>query len=215
MRCFIAIELPLSTQSALRLLQAELAAQLAEAHCGHVVRWTAPESIHLTLRFLGETSQRQCAQIGAGLQSLAAHALSAEAAPQKILLTLQGVGCFPNTRRPNVVWAGVAGATASGATADVGSLRAIQHAAEELARAAGFDPEDRPYTPHLTLGRMRREAAAADLRRAGEVFDLAAASPTVRAWLAPLPVEAVSLMHSDLQPTGAIYTALARVPLFT
>ena len=89
--------------------------------------------------------------------------------------------------------------------------RVLQATLEQTARDAGFAPEERPFTPHLTLGRARREAEPADLARTGTLLRQAAQSPAILAWSAPLVVAGVSLMHSDLRPTGAVYTALERV----
>lgn len=201
MRCFVAVELSVDTQAALFALQQKLVDLLESEGAGRVVRWTPPESIHLTLRFLGETSESQAAQVVAGL-----HAAARASAP--LALALQGIGCFPSARRPNVVWAGVTGAPDT-----IERLCALQHAIELTARSAGFEAEERSFTPHLTLGRIRREASASDVRRVGGLLQRAAQAELVQAWSALLPVARISLMHSDLRPTGAVYTALERVSL--
>lgn len=198
MRAFIAVELPAPLRRELRVLQQRLAAALDTAGAAQVVRWTAVESIHLTLRFLGETDAAQAEAIARGLgQIAAAHA--------PLGLRLADVGCFPNFRRPNVVWTGVSG--------DTERLLRLQAPVEELARTAGFAPETRPFSPHLTLGRFRREAAAAQLASAGAAIEAAAATSAVRAWSAPLAVNAVALMESDLRPSGAVYIARGVFPL--
>jgi 2'-5' RNA ligase len=198
MRAFIAVELPAALRRDLRVLQQRLADALDAAGAAQAVRWTAVESIHLTLRFLGETDAGQAETLVRGLgQIAAAHA--------PLELRLADVGCFPNFRRPNVVWTGVSG--------DTERLLRLQAPIEELARRAGFAPETRPFSPHLTLGRFRREAAPAQLARAGAALEAAAATPAVRAWSAPLAVDAVALMESDLRPNGAVYTARGVFPL--
>lgn len=198
MRAFIAVELPAPLRRDLRTLQQKLAAALDAAGAAQTVRWTAVESIHLTLRFLGETDAAQAEALARGLEQIAA-------ARAPLDLALANVGCFPNFRRPNVVWAGVAG--------DVARLLHLQAPIEELARRAGFAPETRPFSPHLTLGRFRREASPAQLGRAGAALEAVAATPAVRAWSGALPVRQVALMESDLRPSGAVYTARGIFPL--
>lgn len=198
MRAFIAVELPATLRRDLRALQQRLTDALDAAGAAQVVRWTAAESIHLTLRFLGETDAAQAAALVRGLEQIAA-------AHAALDLKLADVGCFPNFRRPNVVWAGVTG--------DVDRLLRVQAPIEELARQAGFAPETRPFSPHLTLGRFRREASPAQLGRAGAALEAAAATPAVRAWAAALAVHHVALMESDLRSSGAVYTERGVFPL--
>jgi 2'-5' RNA ligase len=198
MRAFVAIELPATLRRDLRALQQRLAVALDAAGAAQVVRWTAVESIHLTLRFLGETDAALADVLARSLEQIAgAHA--------PFDLRLAGVGCFPNFRRPSVVWTGVGG--------EADRLLRLHAPIEELARRAGFAPETRPFSPHLTLGRFRREATAAQLGRAGATLEAAAATPAVRAWSAALPVHHVALMESDLRPGGAVYTARGVFPL--
>ncbi len=198
MRAFLAIELPPTTHRSLRALQRDLAATLEEARLARTVRWTSVANIHLTLRFLGETSDAQRAALVEGLRPIAARTAPFD-------LALRGLGCFPNSRRPNVLWTGVTGA--------VSSLHALQMPIEMLARRAGFAAEERPFAPHLTLARFRREAAPADLARAGTLVQAQAQSPAVQSWSAALPVAQIVLMQSDLQPSGAVYTPLEILPL--
>jgi 2'-5' RNA ligase len=197
-REFVAIELPERAKHALHTLQGSLAAALVESGVAHAVRWTAVESIHLTLRFLGETSSAQQARVEAMLRATV---------PQgpPLRLTLRDVGLFPNVQRPSVVWSGVTG--------QVERLRAVQAATEATARSAGFEAEGREYSPHVTVGRFRREASPSDLRRAGAAIQAFALSPRAATWSVEVSVSQLVLMRSDLLPGGARYTRIATFPL--
>lgn len=198
MRAFIAVELPAALHKELRALQDRLAAVLDAAGTARAVRWTPPSSIHLTLRFLGETNGAQADLLARGLERIAA-------GQRPFDLRLAGMGCFPNFRRPNVVWAGVAG--------EVDRLLRVQTPVEELARQAGFAPETRPFSPHLTLGRTRRDALPAQLAQAGAALQAAASLPALQQWAAALPVREIVLMESELLPSGAVYTPRCIFPL--
>jgi 2'-5' RNA ligase len=199
-REFLAIELPDRAKRALHALQASLAAALAESGVDHAVRWTAVESIHLTLRFLGETTAAQQALVEATLR---------ETVPQglPLILTFRDVGLFPNAHRPSIVWSGVTG--------QVERLRAVQAATEAAARSAGFESEARNYGPHVTVGRFKREASPSDLRRAGETIEAFARSSRAATWSVEVSVTHLALMQSDLLPGGAKYTRIASFPLAT
>ncbi len=188
-RTFIAIEL----NDDLRRALARTQAQFQRERAAQAVRWVAPASIHLTLKFLGDTP---VAQIPALTDALRAACVGV--AP--FTLTLAGAGAFPNTRKPNVVWIGVTG------QAHVAAQLARQ--IEDACAALGLAREARPFTPHLTLGRLKRDAAPTERRAVGEEIERAHI-----ATLGMLRVERVSLMQSDLRPTGSVYTQVAAVEL--
>jgi 2'-5' RNA ligase len=198
MRTFIAVELPPSFHKRLTDLQQGLAESLKQAAVSQVVRWTPAENIHLTLRFLGDASEAQRRQLAHGLAAIAlAHA------PFDLALT--GVGCFPSFRRPNIVWTGVVGR--------VDLLNSLQHSIERLAQAAGFAAEDRPFSPHLTIARIRRDASPTAAAKAGDVLKTLSDDSSFTHWSVPLAVVSIALIHSDLRPSGPSYTALARFDL--
>jgi len=174
-RAFIAIDLPPAVKAAL----ADVAATLGGRVPRGVVRWVRPEQMHLTLRFLGDTPTDRLPALAAALDALAAgHAPFA--------LRLTGVGCFPNARRPRVVWVGLGGEEAK--------LTALAAALEAALRPLGWPPEDRPFRAHLTLGRVKDEQAA-------QGIDWSAAVPALE-----VPVTAVHLIESQLRPDGSVYT---------
>jgi 2'-5' RNA ligase len=187
LRLFIAVELPAKVRTALTALQDRLRAFDHE----RAIRWTSIDGIHLTLKFLGDTPAVQCAAIEAGLRGVTAE-------HSALSLHVEGVGCFPTTRRPRVVWAGVGG--------DLAALRDLQEGVERAITPLGFPREDRAFIPHLTLGRARQGAPPAALTVFGaQVERLAAAHERGPQWR----VAAVSLMRSELKPSGAVYTQLA------
>ena len=184
-RLFIALPLPPAVKAALTSAQARL------RRGGAPIKWVSPETIHLTLRFLGETNPALLPSIGAAMQQ----SCQGQGALQ---LSLTHMSAFPNTRRPNVVWAGVGGAVA-----------ALGRLAANLARALaalGFPNEARPFRAHLTLGRARHRADPAAIERLGDTLRALPQLPPI-AWVA----ERVTLFHSELRPSGPIYTELDAV----
>jgi 2'-5' RNA ligase len=201
LRTFIAVDLPPATQTALGRCQTQLNQRLRDLPTP-VLRWAAVEKLHLTLRFFGDTPPARRATL---------HAQLAATLPTfpPFALTLGELGGFPTLAKPRVVWVGVAG--------DVAALQGIQAAVEQIAQAVGFAPEEKAFTPHLTLARADRGARPADLQRAGRALMQAAASAAHLAapLVAPVefPVSEVVFYQSDLHPQGARYTPLARFPL--
>ena len=189
-RLFIAIELPQTVLSELADLQAALRARTPD----RVLRWTRPEGIHLTLKFLGDVPTGDLAAIQAALTDAAANH-----APFN--LVVEGVGCFPNTQRPRVVWAGVGG--------DTRTLAQVQAAVEQHVAPLGYPTEKRPFNPHLTLARMQRSADRAALEAVGRTVEGWQARSRIASW----EVQAISLMRSQLRPDGAVYTEVQRAPL--
>jgi 2'-5' RNA ligase len=115
-------------------------------------------------------------------------------------LSLVGLGVFPNPRRPQVIWAGLAG--------DLEPLQGLQAAVEARAAALGFAPEARAYQPHLTLGRVKGALAPAELMRLLEHLKAHSTDG-----FGDFEADALSLVRSDLQPAGSVYTTLYAAPL--
>lgn len=183
-RAFIAIPLPHSLLEKLTALQQKLEKQVPSRS----VRWVRAEGIHLTLKFLGDTLTEKLPEIERALAAVARHAPACTFAVEEL-------GCFPNPRRPRVVWVGVREPT--------GRLAALQDAIEEALAPFGYTPEGRGFTPHLTLGRVHRRASRSDAAQVGKVVT----SITV-GLLAEVPADHFALIRSVLKPTGAEYTVL-------
>ncbi|MCW5873344.1 MAG: RNA 2',3'-cyclic phosphodiesterase [Anaerolineales bacterium] len=189
MRAFIAFELPESLRAELTALSASLQRALA----GVPLRWVPPRNMHLTLKFLGELERSQAAAFGAALERIASQHTALD-------VRLSELGVFPNIQRPRVLWVGLQAPAA---------LDQIASQVEQAAQAQGFAPEPRPFTPHLTLARTRREAAPSQL--AGVQAALAAqAVPALRAGLSELV-----LFESQLKAGSAVYNPLVRISLRT
>lgn len=183
-RAFIAIELPDHIRSALAELQNTLKKREAAA-----VKWVAPGSIHLTLKFLGNIRDDTVTSISGAIS-----AATQGTAPFQLELTKTGV--FPHLRAPRVVWVGLGGET--------DTLAALQQDIERALVPLGFPPEGRGFSPHLTMGRVRETASPVERRRLGELV----ASLGIGRVL-PFQAGSVSLMRSTLSREGAIYSCLA------
>ena len=185
-RTFAAVELPHSVKRPLARAADEL-----RALCIPGLRVVRPEGIHITLKFLGDIDPARVPDIADAL------AAAADSHPP-FSLAVGAPGAFPNPTRPRVLWLGVAGDAPA-----LDALRALQRDTDAALAAIGFPPEKQPFSPHLTIARMRRPDAAA----------LAALSALNLPSGAAIPVNAVSLMQSSLNPGGAIYTRLRSAPL--
>lgn len=189
LRLFTAVELPDALRRQIAALQDDLRRRLPPK----VVRWTNPDGIHLTLKFLGDTPADRVEAI--------AQAMTAAArgfAP--FSFTVAGFGCFPNPRRANVLWAGVPEVPKE--------LAGVQRALDLQLTRLGFERDKRPFSPHLTLGRVNQSISAADREKLAGVI-----AATEAGVLGAVPVAEMILFQSDLRPTGPVYTALARAAL--
>ncbi len=186
-RSFIAIELPDPIQSQLRLVIAAMKA------AGRLpVRWLPVENIHLTLKFMGDVEAGKLKRLAEDMNRL-----SGLQAP--FSLTVGGLGAFPSARRPRVVWVGIQAPP---------GLAELAQQMERMAAKFGIPPEDRPFSPHLTIGRVQQHAAVEDLQVLTEqLFKVKVGEIGI------VSVESVCLFRSDLRSSGAIYTVLSRAKL--
>ena len=157
------------------------------------VRWVKPEAIHLTLKFLGDTPSEK---VGAVKDALA----QAAAQVSPFTFAVSGLGCFPNTRRPRVLWVGLQDPT--------GALARLRDAVEAQVVPLGFPTEARPFRPHLTLGRVQRHASKSEVIEVGAVVFNSQVGD-----IGEMAVSSVSYIKSDLQPGGSVYTTLAEASL--
>lgn len=189
MRAFIAFELPQALRSELEALSASLQRALA----GVPLSWVPPGNIHLTLKFLGEIQPSQTAALGAALHALASQHTAMD-------VRLGELGAFPSLQRPHVLWVGLQAPA---------TLHQIAGQLEQAMQSLGFVPETRPFTPHLTLARTRREAAPGQL--AGVQAALAAQAVPVLS----ISLGELVLFESQLKAGGAVYNPLVRISLRT
>jgi 2'-5' RNA ligase len=153
------------------------------------VRWVSPEAIHLTLKFFGDIPECDVANISA-----VAGKAAAEVGPFD--LTIGGAGVFPDPHRPRVIWLGMSG--------DAARLVTFQQGMERALREIGFPGEERPFRPHLTLGRIKTPKGLIGLTGVLEKGETYTAGRFTASGL--------GLFKSDLTPRGAIYTRLAGYP---
>lgn len=196
MRTFIAIELPLRVKERVLERQRDLQRLLDAQGVDGAFRWTPLDNLHLTLRFLGDTSDTQRRQVEAALADIAGQSWAFQ-------LALRAAGAFPNLRKPNILWLDFGG--------DLDVLTPLQRQVELAAQQAGFAAETRAFTPHLTIARARKDAAPAMLARAGEALRTVIGTPPPAH--TPFTVEDLRLIHSDLRPAGSVYTPLATFAL--
>ena len=183
-RSFIAIEIPPPLKSRMEEIQRELRRTDAD------VKWVRPEAVHLTLKFLGAIRQEEVEKISLALAPVVAGEESFE-------VRVQGMGCFPNPRNPRVVWLGV----------DRGkeNLAFLQKAIEKKMSELSFPAEGRPFSPHLTLGRVRSPKGKAGLTQALEKHQ--------GVEIGIFQAREVILFRSELRPAGAVYTKLMEFPM--
>jgi 2'-5' RNA ligase len=185
LRTFIAVDLGKAIRDRCVALQENLARSGAE------VKWVEPENLHVTLLFLGEVNDREVpAMCTAVAEVCTQHA--------PFPMTVETVGCFPNPRRPRVVWVG----TGEGAA----ELTALHDALEGLLLALGcYRREERQYTPHVTLGRVKSDHPT---------DKLAAGLAKYAKWQGgQIAVREILVLSSELTPQGPVYTVLSRAKL--
>ena len=187
-RSFIAVELPDEARQAIGRVQAQL-----KAATDAPAKWVDPGSMHLTLIFLGNVGADRIGKITEAMQG-------AVRGTAPFSLGIGGLGAFPGLGRVQIVWAGVTG--------DIDRLRRLQQAVASALAPLGFAPEKRPFTPHLTLARLRDRATPEERRRLGEAI-----SGTGFGAPASLEINAVHLMKSQLTPGGPVYSKLASAAL--
>jgi len=178
-RTFIAIELNESIHSELASLQSALKKSNAD------VKWVAPGSIHLTLKFLGNIDTQKIKEIENILNETAAEI-------EPFVLTLKGIGAFPKLDYPRVIWVGVE----SGAPQSEQLARSL----EERLEAIGIPREDREFHAHITLGRVKSLKNKDNLKEIIEATKFAAGSV--------VDVNHLTLFKSQLSREGSVYTPL-------
>jgi 2'-5' RNA ligase len=184
LRAFLALDLPPEIRKEIGIIQGRLKKILQGD-----IRWTNPKGMHLTLKFFGSIFPGQVAAICGTVEPIVAQAMP-------LALEVKTLGAFPGTKRPRVIWLGIQG--------DVEPLVGLQREIDRKLFDCGFGAEERPFRPHLTLGRVRPSGKVAGLEDvAARENDYASGSFTAGG---------LGLWKSDLTPRGAIYTELARFP---
>ena len=183
-RCFIAVELPEPLRQEIALFQSELRSS------GGDVKWVEAGNLHLTLKFLGNIEEPQVPSLKEALAA-AVKNLS------PFTIHLEGIGAFPRTTDPRVVWIGAG----EGKETLITLAQTVGRACSEL----GFAPEDRPFSAHLTIGRVRSRDRLASLIQRLQVAEFRGNTPA--------SIDRLILFQSALSPKGPTYTPLAEISL--
>lgn len=182
-RTFICFEIPRDIKAKLHALQQQL------KNLSDGVSWTRPEGIHLTLKFLGDVAPDRVPQIYAALNN-------AKNGIAPFEIEIADTGAFPNFARPRIYWLGVNEPT--------GQMLRLQQQIEAELSKIGFEPEDRRFSPHLTLGRVK------DPRSVEKTSQFLQHHAFERCCCI---AHEMIIMKSDLQPSGAVYTPLETIHL--
>lgn len=187
LRAFIAVEIPLDVRQAVCNATSDL-----QKRIGSLVRWVPMENMHLTLKFLGDISPSNV--------DMFSQMLHAETDLLNCFdLRLSGLGSFPTLKRPRVIYIGIQAPVA---------LETLQRGIESASRRLGYESEERGFSPHLTIGRVKQNVTATEqqtIRRALEGSKIDS--------LGTARVDSVHLYKSDLKPSGSVYTRLYSAPL--
>lgn len=195
-RAFLAVELPAGLKQAIAQVQDQVKGRMAKAVPSDArIQWVKPDSMHLTLKFLGDIEEAQVEPIR---QAFASRVMTVPG----FLVEVGSLGVFPDLRMPRVLWVGLSD--------QPGHTQGLVRLAEEIEaalEALGFSREPRPFNPHLTLARIKEGGrAVGKALSAGGILEQEVRHGSV-------PVETVSLMKSDLKPSGPVYTRLWEVSL--
>lgn len=187
LRAFIAIEIPGE-------IKKQIASQTAELRrlVGRSVRWVTPENIHLTLKFLGDISSANIDFLTQTLNTEVGQFLPFE-------IFAEGLGAFPNLRRPRVIWIGLNAPS---------ELERLQQHLEAATARLGYASDDKAFSPHLTIGRIRDQLAQGESQTLRNALEIAKVGP-----LGKFCVKSVHLFQSELKPGGPVYTCLSTATL--
>ncbi len=188
LRAFIAIELPKQLQDALEKQTTRLRQSLGD----DLVRWIPTQNMHLTLKFIGNIAASHVEFLK---QLIAQTAVS----HSQFDLQISGIGSFPNSKRARILWAGIH------APAELASL---QKGLEAGTTRLGYEMEERPFSPHLTLGRVRQNIDQTGLQRIRATLDSIQLGN-----IGSARVDSIHLYKSELRASGSVYTKLFSVPL--
>ena len=189
MRTFVA--LPISDRAHQRL--AGVQRKLKRTLPAGVIKWVKPAKIHLTLFFLGEVATTRLDPIQEALKVVARNS-------PPFTAEIGGLSAFPSPKRPSVLWVGMRDAA--------GQLALLHHAVNEALANVGFEPDHRSFTPHLTLGRVRRRTANRIRYQIG-----ASLQELEVGILSQEKLSELVLFRSELRSSGAVYTRLATFEL--
>lgn len=187
MRTFIAIPFNQELIQKMAEIRKELKSEIKRG-----VTWTDPSKTHLTLKFLGEIDVNQVVQLNKVLTAVCRDSSSFE-------ISCNGIGCFPNFLQPRVIWLGIK---------PEHKLFALQSQIEIECYSAGFPKEEKKFSPHFTLGRMRENLPSSSLEFLQRIEKIERERDPVI-----LTVDEIILFKSQLFKTGPVYSQLSAFKL--
>lgn len=184
-RTFVAVEM----SEAVRSAAAKVIRQLGK--CDATVRWVEPEKMHLTLKFLGDVNSLEIPEVCRAVEDSVGEVSG-------FTFDLAGVGAFPKVERPRTIWLGV--------TTGAEELAGLQKEIEKGLKKLGYPPENRRFSPHLTLGRVKH--GGPELEELSGVIKSLADYP-----VGTTAVDEVTVFSSELTREGPVYQALSHAGL--
>jgi 2'-5' RNA ligase len=188
LRSFIALEVPPEIQDAIARSIAPLQITLPKP----LIRWVVAQNVHLTLKFLGDISPANLERLADDLKVEARN-------HEPFSMAVEGLGAFPNPRRARVIWIGLE---------SPGGLKTLTRNVEMVAAKLGYPMDDRPFSPHLTVGRVGSNVSGAGLQTIHTALEGYSIGK-----LGTLLVNAVHIFKSDLRTEGSVYTHMYTLPM--
>lgn len=196
-RTFLAVELADDLRNQIALIQQDLRQRLLRDSPQDIrITWVQPSSIHLTMKFLGDTDEHLIEPLREAIErAMTGHRI--------VHIPIERLGIFPRLQQPRVLWVGPSEQWEQGD--DAMRLTALHRVVEDCCSSLGFAPEGRPLSPHLTLARIKEGE-----RHVGQALATSGAMDRPIS-LGSLTVESIVLIKSELRPTGSVYTKLWEV----
>lgn len=196
MRTFLAIELPAEIRREIKEVQEGI--RDSQRVTSNAIKWVKEENIHLTLKFLGELSEGKAEDLKRGVEETALNS-----AP--FTISLQDTGAFPNWNRAKVIWVAVSNGKEE--------LIQLQRGIEGSLVRYHFREEERPFSPHITIGRVKKGRRALESPQVTSITDESPMAADVHFSTEDFLIDKVSVMKSTLTSSGPIYERIGAIPL--
>ena len=188
LRTFIAVDFPIEIKAKIEEITTYFKTQLPSK----VIKWVDANNMHLTLKFMGETPANQLEPIKRAMQQVVNTFPIFE-------IAIENLGMYPNAKKPRVVWLGISGEK---------NLISLHKQIDQALKEIGIQPERRPFSPHLTVGRVRRSVDPESVIIVGKTLSEFKVSTLGR-----VTINEVVYYQSELTPQGPNYTILQSTPL--
>ena len=188
LRTFIAVDFPIEIKAKIEEITSYFKTQLPPK----VIKWVDSNNMHLTLKFMGETPVNQLEAIKKAMHQVVT-------AFPILEIEVKDLGMYPNAKKPRVVWLGISGAE---------NLITLHKQLDRALKEIGIQSEKRPFSPHLTIGRVRRSADPESVSTVGQTLSQFKVSS-----LGHVMINELVYYQSELTPQGPNYTILQSTPL--